>query len=92
MFNSKERAKEIVSRLRKNINIHTEEWDEVRYLENKLAQALDQAREEQRERDAKIAEAHIRIRWSGPDRRERNLEAVIAQAIRQDKPIGGGEG
>ena len=97
---SLDRAREIVSRLRKNINIHTEEWDEVRYLENKLAQALDQAREEQRERDVEILEDR-KMLWeshggcplggaSGHLTVEGEIDVLI-RAIRQDKPIEGGK-
>ena len=33
-------AKELVRRFRENERVHTEEWDETRYLEQKVAQAL----------------------------------------------------
>ena len=46
---SLERAKDIVSGLRKNVALHVEEWDESRYLEGRIALALDSGRAEERE-------------------------------------------
>lgn len=75
-------AKKLVAKFRENERIHTEEWDETRYLEQKISSALltttQEARREAFEEAAKLAE-------KGPflNSTECNtVEQMIAKAIR----------
>lgn len=48
-----ERARKLVARFRENERVHTDEWDETRYLEQKITQAITSAVEDlTREKDS----------------------------------------
>jgi hypothetical protein len=51
----KRESKEIVRKFRENEKVHTEEWDETRYLEQKITQALSLAESRGYERAKKDA-------------------------------------
>lgn len=85
-------AREIVKKFRENERIHTEEWDETRYLEQKIAKALRDERTSSykagMERAAEIAESDVAFFGDGKlhplHQREKETAQYIAQAIRTE--------
>lgn len=56
-------AREIVAKLKKNVALHVEEWDETRYLERAIAKALSHAYRQGQERMSEPYQH--RIFWVG---------------------------